>query len=53
MQNHQNFSIASLEKKPAKKSPSPPFTTSTLQQEASRKLRFSGTKNNDGCSEAL
>jgi DNA topoisomerase-1 len=35
------FSIKSVEKKPAKKSPSPPFTTSTLQQEASRKLRFS------------
>ncbi len=35
------FSIESVEKKPAKKSPSPPFTTSTLQQEASRKLRYS------------
>src|SRR5690606_36936233 len=35
------FSIKSLEKKPAKKTPSPPFTTSTLQQEASRKLYFS------------
>ena len=30
-----------LQKKPAKKSPAPPFTTSTLQQEASRKLGFS------------
>lgn len=38
------FTVASLEKKPAKKSPSPPFTTSTLQQEASRKLRFSVAK---------
>ncbi|NKI26036.1 type I DNA topoisomerase [Arenibacter sp. 6A1] len=36
-----NFSIASLDKKPAKKSPAAPFTTSTLQQEASRKLYFS------------
>ena len=36
-----DFSIRSLEKKPVKKSPSPPFTTSTLQQEASRKLSFS------------
>lgn len=36
-----SFSIASLEKKPAKRSPSAPFTTSTLQQEASRKLGFS------------
>lgn len=36
-----NFSVAKLDKKPAKKSPSAPFTTSTLQQEASRKLYFS------------
>ena len=35
------FSIRSLEKKPVKKSPAAPFTTSTLQQEASRKLGFS------------
>ncbi|MDH5366005.1 MAG: type I DNA topoisomerase [Cyclobacteriaceae bacterium] len=35
------FSIKDLQKKPAKKSPAPPFTTSTLQQEASRKLGFS------------
>ena len=35
------FTIDSLEKKPVKKSPSAPFTTSTLQQEASRKLRYS------------
>ena len=35
-----NFSIADLQKKPAKKSPAAPFTTSTLQQEASRKLGF-------------
>ncbi len=34
------FSIADLSKKPAKKSPAAPFTTSTLQQEASRKLGF-------------
>ena len=32
--------VADLQKKPAKKSPAPPFTTSTLQQEASRKLGF-------------
>lgn len=38
------FEVASLEKKPLKKSPAPPFTTSTLQQEASRKLRFSVSK---------
>ncbi|MBT8308485.1 MAG: type I DNA topoisomerase [Maribacter sp.] len=36
-----NFSIGNLDKKPAKKSPSAPFTTSTLQQEAARKLYFS------------
>ena len=35
------FSISSLEVKPTTKSPAPPFTTSTLQQEASRKLSFS------------
>ncbi len=35
------FSIEDIETKPAKKSPAPPFTTSTLQQEASRKLGFS------------
>lgn len=38
------FSIASKEIKPAKKSPTAPFTTSTLQQEASRKLYFSVSK---------
>jgi len=36
-----DFTVESLEKKLAKKSPAAPFTTSTLQQEASRKLRFS------------
>lgn len=34
------FTIENLEKKPAKKTPAPPFTTSTLQQEASRKLGY-------------
>ena len=36
-----NYIIKNLEKKAAKKSPTAPFTTSTLQQEASRKLGFS------------
>ena len=35
------FKIGSVDKKPAKRTPSAPFTTSTLQQEASRKLGFS------------
>lgn len=35
------FSVADIVKKPLKKSPAAPFTTSTLQQEASRKLGFS------------
>ncbi|RMZ51961.1 type I DNA topoisomerase [Flavobacteriaceae bacterium PRS1] len=38
------FKVSDLEKKPAKKSPAAPFTTSTLQQEASRKLYFSVSK---------
>ena len=38
------FKIEDVQKKPAKKSPSAPFTTSTLQQEASRKLGFSVTQ---------
>jgi DNA topoisomerase-1 len=36
-----NYKINSLETKPGKRSPAAPFTTSTLQQEASRKLGFS------------
>ena len=35
------FRVSSVDKKPATKSPTAPFTTSTLQQEASRKLGFS------------
>src|SRR5947209_2272919 len=34
------FSVASVEAKPGKRNPPPPFTTSTMQQEASRKLGF-------------
>ncbi len=36
-----DFKLESIETKPAKRSPAAPFTTSTLQQEASRKLSFS------------
>ncbi|MBD5397807.1 type I DNA topoisomerase [bacterium] len=38
------FSVDALEQKPSKRSPAAPFTTSTLQQEASRKLGFSVSK---------
>lgn len=38
------FEVASVETKPAQKHPTAPFTTSTLQQEASRKLYFSVSK---------
>ena len=39
--NGANFSIKNIEKKPSRRTPAAPFTTSTLQQEASRKLGFS------------
>ncbi len=35
-----NFAVSSVSKKPLKRTPAPPFTTSTLQQEAARKLGF-------------
>ncbi len=35
------FHVANVEAKPARRNPPPPFTTSTMQQEASRKLGFS------------
>ncbi len=41
MQCHgKRFVVTDIEQKPVKKSPAPPFTTSTLQQEAARKLGF-------------
>ncbi len=39
-----DFTVASVEAKPQKRNPAPPFTTSTLQQEASRKLGFSSAR---------
>jgi DNA topoisomerase-1 len=39
-----DFTIGSVEKKRVKRNPAPPFTTSTLQQEASRKLGFGATR---------
>jgi len=38
------FRVAAVEKKPGRRSPAPPFTTSTLQQEAARKLGFSAQR---------
>jgi DNA topoisomerase I len=38
-----NFSVESVETKPVTRNPQPPFTTSTLQQEAARKLGFSAS----------
>ena len=38
---NSNFKVSKIEKKPSKRSPSSPFTTSSLQQEASRKIGFS------------
>ena len=40
----RRFSIGSVESKPVKRHPSPPFITSTLQQEASRKLGFAAKR---------
>ena len=39
-----DYKVAATEKKPGKRSPAPPFTTSTLQQEASRKLGYGVSK---------
>ena len=40
----QNFAVDNVERKKTNRYPAPPFTTSTLQQEAARKLRFSAKK---------
>jgi DNA topoisomerase-1 len=39
-----DFSVRSIESKPYRRSPYPPFRTSTLQQEAGRKLRFAASR---------
>lgn len=46
LEKHKNatFYVEDLDKKPAKKQPAPPFTTSTLQQDAARKLYFPVSK---------
>ena len=40
----QAFAVSQVERKQSRRNPSPPFTTSTLQQEASRKLGFGATR---------
>jgi len=42
--NNARFHVSSVERKPLKHMPAPPFTTSTLQQEAARKLHFTVSK---------
>src|ERR1043166_7758442 len=44
----QSFSIGSVESKPVKRNPAPPFITSTLQQEAARKLGFNAKRTMQG-----
>ncbi len=46
-QRATGFAVRDLEKKEVRRNPPPPFTTSTLQQEASRKLRFSARRTMD------
>ena len=42
--NRKNFKVEDVSKKETRRSPYPPFITSTLQQEASRRLSFSGKR---------
>ena len=44
LESASSFQVASVERKQVKRNPQPPFTTSTLQQEASRKLGFGATR---------
>ena len=48
-----NYTVSDIQVRPGKKSPAPPFTTSTLQQEASRKLGLWCKPYNDTCTKAL
>src|SRR5690242_4032591 len=41
---HQKYAVAAVERKQIRRNPPPPFTTSTLQQEASRKLGFGASR---------
>jgi DNA topoisomerase-1 len=41
---NSNFSVSKIDRKRVKRNPQPPFTTSTLQQEASRKLNFGASR---------
>ncbi len=50
--NSRDLTIASVEAKPASRNPSPPFMTSTLQQEASRKFGF-GARQTMSCAQRL
>lgn len=42
--NNQDYAVSNIEGKQTKRNPYPPFTTSTLQQEASRKLGLGATR---------
>jgi DNA topoisomerase-1 len=44
LEKHESFFVRNIDKKTQKRTPPPPFTTSTLQQEASRKLGFTAKK---------
>lgn len=47
------FIVKDIKKSEKKRSPAPPFTTSTMQQEASRKLRIYFKKDNVSCPRSL
>ena len=44
IQKHLDYAVADVEKKQIRRNPPPPFTTSTIQQEASRKLGFGASR---------